>query len=443
MRYRHPFARVIFLVGVVLGACCDSPPSRSPGEGAGGITGGDGGADQGGGNTQAGTGGTLSGGTGGTASGGTGGTASGGTGGTASGGTGGAVPIPTAKCRVATGRYHTVVLKDNGTVWHWGRYTGATTPIQITALGNDNVQVEGGSDDKSCALKKDGSIWCWGNQTAGSPSKAFTGPAVQFALGILSGQICAIKPDSTLWCWGKNDYGQVGHGNITTGSAQLPPGQVLDNVAQVTAGLNYTCALKKDGTAWCWGENGSGGWLGVGKTTPYEQRPVHVADLGNDVVQISAENQGTCALKKDTTVWCWWGSPDERDAGSNGGPLGVNIGVNSTRLPASPPVQVAGGITDVAQISVGRRVVSALKKDGTLWTWGPTALGRTTASGPIPLQVTALGNKVTQVSNRYRHACARTNDGDLWCWGMGSEVYIGNGTGGSVLPAKVSTTCGP
>jgi alpha-tubulin suppressor-like RCC1 family protein len=261
---------------------------------------------------------------------------------------------------------------------------------------------------------------------------------VSFAVGFT--HTCAIRTDSTLWCWGGNEMGQLGHGSQTLASGGLPLAQVVElgaNVAQVSAGNMYTCALKKDGTAWCWGQNGDG-WLGIGRTSAYEQRPAQVATLGTDVVQISAENQGTCAIKKDATVWCWWGSPDDRDAGSNAGPIGVNPLLG----PPSPPVQTAN-LSGISQISTGRRVASALKSDGTLWTWGPAiSLGRTTASGPIPGHVTALGSTVTQVSNRYRHMCARTNDGALWCWGDTSHGSLGNGQGyGSTLPVKVLTTC--
>lgn len=354
-------------------------------------------------------------------------------GGTASGGGGGAEP-PAPKCRIATGRYHTVLLKDDGTVWNWGRDIG-NTPVQVTALGSDNLQVEGGLGE-SCALKSDGSIWCWVN--AGTPTLKFAGPAVRFALGF--GHACAIGTDRALWCWGANEHGQVGHGQQTLSSSGMPVGQVTElgnQVAQVTAGNQSTCALKTDGTVWCWGQNGSG-WLGNGTASPYEQRPVQVTALGPNADQVSGENQGSCALKKDKTVWCWWGAPDERNGGSNAGP----IAVNADELPASTPVAVAG-LTSIAQLSIGMRVASALKSDGTLWTWGPVyALGRTTPSGPVAAQVTALGRPVTQVSNRYRHSCARTDDGLLWCWGSTSHGALGNGQDNGVeLPVRVNTTC--
>src|SRR5204863_153395 len=76
---------------------------------------------------------------------------------------------------------------------------------------------------------------------------------------------------------------------------RLEPG----TVAQVSAGLWHTCALRTDGTVACWGSNVgpgegfSGGYLG--QATP---------PMGT-FTQVSAGAWHTCGLRPDGTVACW------------------------------------------------------------------------------------------------------------------------------------------
>src|ERR1700704_1738571 len=57
----------------------------------------------------------------------------------------------------------------------------------------------------------------------------------------------------------------------------------------ISSGLYHTCALKSDGTATCWGLNGSGQ-----STAP-----------GGTFVAISSGGSHTCAIKSDGTIGCW------------------------------------------------------------------------------------------------------------------------------------------
>jgi alpha-tubulin suppressor-like RCC1 family protein len=94
---------------------------------------------------------------------------------------------------------------------------------------------------------------------------------------------CAITLADTAYCWGRNDRGQVGDG--TTTGPRLAPTQVvstsgsgsLSSIAAVAAGLEHSCAYRRDDTtAYCWGRNTSG-QLGNGTTT---DSPVPVATDG-------------------------------------------------------------------------------------------------------------------------------------------------------------------
>jgi alpha-tubulin suppressor-like RCC1 family protein len=71
---------------------------------------------------------------------------------------------------------------------------------------------------------------------------------------------CATTTDGSAYCWGYNGNGDLGNG-LMSGMANVPS-QVLTaaatpiaNVSKVLdwLGEDKMCALKTDGTVWCWG----------------------------------------------------------------------------------------------------------------------------------------------------------------------------------------------
>ena len=74
-----------------------------------------------------------------------------------------------------------------------------------------------------------------------------------------------------MWCRGLNDKGQLG-GHTTTNTTS--PVQVkgagglgtVTDAAVGAAGDEFTCAIRANGTAWCWGKNADG-QLGDGTTS--------------------------------------------------------------------------------------------------------------------------------------------------------------------------------
>ncbi|RIB35140.1 MAG: hypothetical protein BXU00_02990 [Candidatus Nanoclepta minutus] len=224
---------------------------------------------------------------------------------------------------------------------------------------------------------------------------------------------CALKSDGTVWCWGGNWYGQLGDGTTTN---RYTPVQVrgLTNVTQIALGASHSCALRSDGTVWCWGWN-SDGQLGD-NTTTNRYTPVQVRGLTN-VVQIALGEAHSCALKSDGTVWCW--------GGNWYGQLG-----DGTTTNRYTPVRVVN-LTNVVQIALGEAHSCALRSDGTVWCWGWNSYGQlgdgTTTNRYTPVQVGGLTN-VTQIALGAAHSCALKSDGTVWCWGWNSYGQLGDGT---------------
>jgi alpha-tubulin suppressor-like RCC1 family protein len=87
---------------------------------------------------------------------------------------------------------------------------------------------------------------------------------------------CALRVDGTVWCWGSTAFGQNGSTAIV-GAVQATPSQVLgiSGATQIAAGLNHVCALVGPGIVECWGENDSN-QLGRTTTANYDPTPAPV-----------------------------------------------------------------------------------------------------------------------------------------------------------------------
>ena len=128
-------------------------------------------------------------------------------------------------------------------------------------------------------------------------------------------------------------------------------------VVDLDAGLNHTCAVLDDGSAWCWGQNGAG-QLGNGTDwgTSHSGGMVQVAGLG-DVVEVACgTTDRACARTSQGEVWCW---------GSFAEPTG----------PSPVPLQVAG-IAGALQVAVGSTTACALISGGSVRCWGQNHYGQ-------------------------------------------------------------------
>ena len=149
-------------------------------------------------------------------------------------------------------------------------------------------------------------ILYYGNKNAGSISNGYN---TFLAFNIKSSPL-GTKPiafhnlyflaNESLYSNGYNGMGQLGIGVL--GNYPYPIDTNLSNATSVAGGFWHSCAVKSDGTAWCWGYNGHGE-LGNG-TTNNTSTPVQVSGITN-AVAISAGYYHTCALLNDGTVKCW------------------------------------------------------------------------------------------------------------------------------------------
>ncbi len=215
----------------------------------------------------------------------------------------------------------------------------------------------------------------------------------------------AVRADGTLWAWGRNDAGQLGMGTFTTNKpycTDTPQRIGSDTNWQAIAARNGTVALRADGTLWEWG--------GAGNT------PQRIG-TNSDWRAIAAGGWHTVALRADGTLWAW--------GRNDNGQLG-----DGTYTTTSTPQQI-GNDTNWHSIAAGVDHSVALRTDGTLWAWGLGNAGQlgngTNTSANTPQQIGTNDNWLTTTAGAHFNIGLRT-DGTLWTWGYGDNGALGTGT---------------
>lgn len=269
-----------------------------------------------------------------------------------------------------------------------------------------------GYTDTACAQMPDGAMTCWGHNggifgsdVSGNQISPIGNPALAgvTSFAAASGHACGVWPDKTAKCWGSNAFGVAGVGNDEYTIKTPTPVKDLTDAASVGVGQNHSCAMKNDGTVWCWGY-GSSGQLGNGQTEKVNA-PVQVTGL-TDATQLAVATNTSCALKKDATVVCW--------------------GEGFDKTPQ--PVEAATGIASLD----AQGFVCGVKTDKTVVCWGRNEYGQlgdgTTDNRPKKAAPVAGLAGVAQISVGIHHACALLDDGDVKCWGKNGHGQIGDGS---------------
>ncbi len=332
----------------------------------------------------------------------------------------------------ATGRFHTVLAKSDGTCWTWGGNSegqigdGTTSPRplpgQVTVLSG--VVAAAAGLYHSVALKSDGTVWAWGRNMFGQLGDGTTNErlspvevtAITGVTAVAGGEnsTYALKGDGTVWAWGGNSDGQLGDG---TTSNRLAPVQVqgLAGVTAIAAGNLFGLALRSDGTIWAWGSNAYGN-LGDGTTTP-RLTPVQVTSLAG-AAAIAAGGYHAAAVLGDGTLWCW-------GSGSYG-----ELGNGSQPMTVPTPVQ-AIGVAGAVSVEAGISHTVAILADRTLRAFGWNFYGQlgdgSGANRSTAVAVLGISGAVAAEAGA-DHTVAILADGSVWAWGHNADYQLGDGT---------------
>jgi alpha-tubulin suppressor-like RCC1 family protein len=131
-----------------------------------------------------------------------------------------------------------------------GNTTNRSSPVQTVAGGTNWKQVQVGKHSAG-AIKNDGTLWVWGRNDYGnigdnttthrsSPVQTISGGTNWKEISIKDTQCGAIKTDGTLWMWGFNGQGQLGTNDTTNRSSPVQTVAAGTNWKSVNSGLAAT-----------------------------------------------------------------------------------------------------------------------------------------------------------------------------------------------------------
>lgn len=230
-----------------------------------------------------------------------------------------------------------------------------------------------------CLLLGDGTVQCGGLGGAfGPPSEELLGRrSHDFKPMSIRGQTLALSAGdfhscalatTGVWCWGSNAAGQCG---LPAGSPVLTPTLVPDSegVVSVACGRDFTCVVRANGRAECWGalaarmaelvdpasrDAVTPEAFGSGGRTRFGVDGLH------DAVRVVAGGGHACALLRDATVGCW-GSGFDGELG------GLDHSIVFSPSPIKPRVR------DVVDLGAGSEASCAIVRSGKLFCWGTGA----------------------------------------------------------------------
>jgi alpha-tubulin suppressor-like RCC1 family protein len=307
---------------------------------------------------------------------------------------------------------------------------------QIYFITDDNVKEIIPGTYQSLMIKEDGSLWGAGynpNQFLGTEDESLRveywslidiGPWKQISHKSLS-STAGIKENGTLWTWGWGGTSYdpplysaslLGHGDVQNRTVATQVGTDTD-WKFVHLGNDILAVIKEDGTLWVCGWNGYY-QLGLGHTD--NQTTLQQVGTDTDWEWIGSNVRGaTFALKEDGTLWSW-------GTDTQYGTLGLGA---TTQV--FVPTQI-GSDSDWESVISDGFSVSALKENGTLWTWGYSNYGYSGHDGvPHPLTVpTQLGTDTWKKISTHHHlesTAGLKTDGTAWGWGGNWNYQMGVG----------------
>jgi alpha-tubulin suppressor-like RCC1 family protein len=238
-------------------------------------------------------------------------------------------PSPTAVAteltfvQVSTGFLYSCAVTASGSAYCWGfndrgqlgdgSRTSSRIPVKV--LGNLSFRHVRAGWNHTCGITTSDMAYCWGRNLDGQlgdgtelsrPRPRAVGGGRKFRM-IRTGErhTCALTPAGKAFCWGLNAQGQVGDGTSVQ-ERHLPVAVVNgSDFTTLATGVYFTCGVRKDGAAWCWGYNGYG-QLGGG--TDEYTRAVPGPVSGNLVwqrVNIGATGSHACGITTAGTPYCW------------------------------------------------------------------------------------------------------------------------------------------
>ena len=194
---------------------------------------------------------------------------------------------------IDAGGSHTCGITSTSEAYCWGDNAYGQLGTSQSGSGSVPVAVAGGHRFRSidaghsyttCGITTGGATLCWGlpeNGQLGLPPGAAGGPIINdpglTSVSVGSGHTCGLAEGGFSFCWGSGQSGALGlGGSLTNNIAPIPchsawcrndaqPTHTWYGFSALDAGSGFTCGVRFNGFAYCWGLLSPS--LGDGSTT--------------------------------------------------------------------------------------------------------------------------------------------------------------------------------
>jgi alpha-tubulin suppressor-like RCC1 family protein len=169
-------------------------------------------------------------------------------------------------CQVSAGKRHSVAVRTNGTAWAWGCNTcgilgdnttaNKSSPVSVVGGFTDWCQVSAGGSYHSVAVRQNSTIWSWGRNYRGELGDN-TGTARSSPVSVVGGftdwcqvsagtsaHSVAVRTNGTAWSWGAGFYGAIGDNTTVSKSSPVSVIGGFTDWCQVSAGNYFSLAIR-------------------------------------------------------------------------------------------------------------------------------------------------------------------------------------------------------
>ena len=328
----------------------------------------------------------------------------------------------------ALGEYHSMILKQDGSVWSTSVTGGLTSPGGVIASVGVNkhfvqvipsgVTAAAAGTAYSMVLKQDGTVWAMGRNARGQlgdGTKKAKKDRFSIVMMISGAKAVAaggchslvLTQEGTIWATGWNKYGQLGDGSTSVYTNRFH--EVISGAVAVTAGDLHSVILRQDGSVWATGRNFNG-QLGDGSKA---DRNSFVKVMSSGAVNVAAGGFHSMVLKQNASVWAaGWNDYGQLGDGS------TTDRINYVQ------VRLSGAKT----IAAGRRHSLVLQEDGTVWATGYNRFGQLGDGSKINRVdfVKVIFEEVEVIAAGAFHSMALKQDGSIWATGSNEFGQFGD-----------------
>jgi alpha-tubulin suppressor-like RCC1 family protein len=245
-----------------------------------------------------------------------------------------------------------------------------------------------------------------------------------------------LADDGTVFSFGRNSNGQTGLGTTSGDTPVAVPINATNlaskTITQVAAGDFHSLLLADDGSVFSFGSNefGQTGLNFASLTSTPIATPIDTSNLaGRRIAQVSAGEVHSLLLADDGTVFSFGSNAH----GKTGNGMIAGNTVVATEIDKSNL-----GERQIIQVSAGQAHSLLLADDGTVYSFGSNEFGQTgqgTTSGSTlmatPIDTTNLGGKIIiGVSANDSHSLLLADDGAVFSFGTNIAGRTGLGTSG-------------